>query len=267
MVKPGNPIDAKVIATVNYAGPNGASKIQFYDNGHFNSPDNPDHRWFLRGSTMVCRWGWSVDNCTLAADGRSFKGQNLKNEPVHVDVVTGSFADTAEPKSPAARGGVPAEKPRTHGTQTWVTLFRSDDPSIWNLPRGSSSDANGFATDVNATAPDDTKYLRIRKGTDSAIIELSKDDLLQNTAVWCGTDWNGDRAFHLGIKNPAWKKLEKGLVDVDSNFQGWGFGHIESVDGQGYCWGGKNIQRTVLEIAVKSGELTDAEKKVLVKAN
>ena len=57
-------------------------------------------------------------------------------------------------------------------------------------------------------------------------------------------------------------------VYVPGAFQGhggWGFGHVSTVKGGGYAWDGKAIPTTVFEIAVKSGELTEAESKKLLK--
>ena len=167
------------------------------------------------------------------------------------------------PARPAAVGGDRAAR--------WVVLFRSDDPSIWNRTRGRPTDRNGFATPVDDAAPDDTRYLRVRRlgptGTpaaDAAFIRIDKPQLTRKGDLWCGTDWNGYQAYHLGLKNPAWKRLQKGLTDVDGNHQGWGFGHVMYVDGQGYNWAGKDVERYVLEVSVTAGELTAAEEQHLV---
>ena len=178
-----------------------------------------------------------------------------------LDPTAGATAGRRSPPSPAALG-----LPR------WVVLFRSDDPSIWNQSHGRPSDRNGFAAVVDTAAPDETHYLRIRRtsgsggATDAAIIPIEKADLTEKTSTWCGSDWYGFRGFHLGVKNPAWNRLEKGLTDIDGHCQGWGFGNTmwDYDRGQGYDWGGQKVDRCVMEIAVTAGELTEAERRQLV---
>jgi clan AA aspartic protease (TIGR02281 family) len=162
--------------------------------------------------------------------------------------------------------------PATNASARWTVLFRSDDPSMWNHARGRSSDRNGYAADVNAAAPEETRFLRIRR-TDSGeavITNLHKDALLTSTETWIGSAWVGYGGTHLGIKNPAWKKLEKGLVDIDANYQGWGFGHVMyAAPGatMGYAWAGATIPtKMIFEIAVTSDELSAAERQLLVGA-
>jgi clan AA aspartic protease (TIGR02281 family) len=153
----------------------------------------------------------------------------------------------------------------------WTVLFRGDDPSIWNHARGKSSDRNGYAVDVNAAAPEETRFLRIRR-TDSGeavITNLHKDALLTSTETWIGSAWVGYGGTHLGIKNPAWKKLEKGLVDIDANYQGWGFGHVMYAPPGatvGYAWAGATIPKMIFEIAVTSDELSTSERQLLIGA-
>lgn len=151
----------------------------------------------------------------------------------------------------------------------WRVLFRGDEPSRWNHPALTPRNRSGFAADVESTAPADTAFLRLRRMDtgEAVIIALKKEDLFKQTATWCGSAWVGYGGTHLGIKNPKLKKLENGLVDIDANYQGWGFGHIMYAleeAARGYSWGGIKIEKTVFEIAVSADELNPAEKTVFV---
>lgn len=169
-------------------------------------------------------------------------------------------------------GGFDEDGPR------WTILFRSNQPSLWNTE---SNDDNGYAIPVEQAATD-VKYLRFRRLDKKAAVYLAiaKDDLLKMSEDgdwgWNGTgklDWKG---HHLGIykvsslvKFPAPNQL-KGAVAVANKgfdtFYGYGFGHFLKLDsGQGFSWAGRNIRPTILEIAVTSGELTAAERKLLLK--
>jgi hypothetical protein len=149
----------------------------------------------------------------------------------------------------------------------WTVLFRSDDPAIWDHPQGSVLDNSGFAAAIDSTAPDKTRYLRMRRTTDgdSIIIPMTKSELHEQTDLWCGSDWNGYNALHLGIKNPQWRRVEKGLVDIDGNRQGWGFGHVMYVDKPGINWAGRDIAKCVIEIAVTDQDLTAEEEKLVLR--
>jgi hypothetical protein len=58
----------------------------------------------------------------------------------------------------------------------------------------------------------------------------------------------------------------RGLFGGFEFFSGWGFGNIVFDDSrQGYCWAGKAVAATTFEIAVKTGELTKEETKLLVR--
>jgi Arc/MetJ-type ribon-helix-helix transcriptional regulator len=150
----------------------------------------------------------------------------------------------------------------------WIVLLRSDDPSIWNHPAGRPTDDNSYAADVGS-APPETTFLRIRRMDtgDAVIIPMKQEDLLKMTPTWCGTAWTGYGGTHVGIKDPSKKKVEKGLVDIDANYQGWGFGHVMYVpeeSAHGYAWAGTTIDKTVFEISVTREELNSSERKMLV---
>jgi hypothetical protein len=161
---------------------------------------------------------------------------------------------------------------------SWTVLFRSDDPSAWD------KDAKGEKGEQIAIplkfAPESFRYLRLRRmDTGDALILPLTPDQLQNgkpgaaeAAFW----WNGTakeewKGRHLGIvqaprqKFPAPKGMIAVMNDGWDGFAGSGFGHKCFVnDGQYYCWQGKEIPRTVFEIAVSDGPLSPEEKRSLV---
>ncbi len=99
------------------------------------------------------------------------------------------------------------------------------------------------------------------------ILPLKKEELHKQTPTWCGTAWVGYGGIHLGIKHPNSRKLENGLVDIDANYQGWGFGHViyaPEATARGYAWATATIAKTVFEIAVTSEELNPSERRALI---
>jgi len=82
--------------------------------------------------------------------------------------------------------------------------------------------------------------------------------------------WNGSNelvheARLLGIYDTE-TKSGPGYIEVKYACPGWGFGHIYTgSNAQGYGWNGKQIQKTVFEIAVTSNPLTPAEQEHLLK--
>lgn len=152
----------------------------------------------------------------------------------------------------------------------WVLLLRSDDAAVWNTPRGTRIDHNGFAADSAAVAPPETAYLRLRRldNGEYVIIPMKKADIHRGGPIWSGTAWLGYGAPHLGIKNPKTQRVERGLVDIDGNFQGWGFGHLiyppRGGDQHGWAWASQTIGRTIFEISVTADELSPSERRFLL---
>ena len=179
----------------------------------------------------------------------------------------------------AAWGQAPADKQdAAPPPASWTILFRSDDPSVWN------TDAKGAKGEQIAIplkfAPETFRYLRLRRMDtgDALILPLTPDDLQNGkpAAPETGSWWNGTakeewKGRHLGIvqaprqKFPAPKGMIAVMNDGWDGFAGSGFGHKCFVnDGQYYCWQGKEIPRTVFEIAVSDGPLSPEEKRCLV---
>jgi hypothetical protein len=163
----------------------------------------------------------------------------------------------ADPK--AARGG-------------WKVVFRSADPAIWNTD--TDRGRNEFAVPLSK-APLGLRYLRMTELTrrNFVIVEMSKARLgresEQDGGGWNGTNEIRFDGYHLGIYDTAWTNLPLGTIPIGlarGGFLGWGFGHRNHINGsQGYAWGGKPVEKTVFEIAVKAGPLTPEETKRLLK--
>jgi hypothetical protein len=179
-----------------------------------------------------------------------------------------------------ARGQAPENKKDDAVPASWTVLFRSDNPEFWN-----SDSKNGkgerIATPVR-NAPETTAYVRLRRMDtgEALILPINRDRLLNDEVPDYGTDnsvwWNGSakdewKGRHLGIVVGPRKKFPapNGMISVMN--QGWdafggsGFGHkVGGNDKQHYCWRGKEIPKTVFEIAVSDGPLSPEEKKSLV---
>jgi serine/threonine protein kinase len=165
---------------------------------------------------------------------------------------------------------------KASGPEHWTVLFRSDDPAVWDT----DSPGENFAVPLRR-APADIHYVRLR-GTDTGealILPLTRGQLNkgnmptpQEGCWWNGTAKDDYGARHLGIAQAGrlkWPNLD-GVVSVMDDgwdaFRGSGFGHLcmRNQTGQHYCWRGKEIPRTVFEIAVTAERLTEEEKRFLV---
>jgi hypothetical protein len=163
----------------------------------------------------------------------------------------------------------------------WTILFRSDDPAVWGK---NAKNRKGEQVAIPLRfAPEDMRYLRLRRMDtgEAQILPLTLEQLEngkpgdKEDAFW----WNGSAKFgwgglHLGIvQSPRykWPDLPRAKIFVMTEgwdgFTGSGFGHKCGVnDSQCYCWRGKEIRRTVFEIAVSTGPLSPEEKRSLVAA-
>src|SRR5262245_14803258 len=171
----------------------------------------------------------------------------------------------------------PADKQDTPPAPRWTILFRSDDPSLWDKD---ARDAKGEQVAIPLRfAPATFRYLRLRRWDtgDTLILPLTPDQLQNGKPGGPDADfwWNGTakeewKGRHLGIvqgpryKFPATEGMVAVMNDGWDGFAGSGFGHKCFVnDGQYYCWRGKEIRKTVFEIAVSDGPLTAGEKRCL----
>jgi hypothetical protein len=164
------------------------------------------------------------------------------------------------------------EKPKSTEPEvdkSWVVMFRSADPSIWNDDVNKGPDHFAKAIDL---APEDMRYLRLTNMAtkEFVIVEVTKAGLGQQSGEgrygWEGRNQFDSEAHHLGIYNRIWPAGNRGEICISwPTCRGWGFGHSAFVNGmQFYSWAGKEIPRTVFEIAVKSQPLTAAESKKLL---
>jgi hypothetical protein len=158
----------------------------------------------------------------------------------------------------------------------WVILFRSDDPSVWNTRAA----GNKLAVPVRQ-APSSTRFLRLKRMDtgDSLILPITRNDLGRETrpSPAEGCWWNGSGQEHFGARHlgllqapPAATNQPGSIGIAGHDFDWWtgsGFGHKISVNHrQVYCWQGKEIPKTVFEIAVTAGPLTAEENRSLVTA-
>jgi membrane protein YqaA with SNARE-associated domain len=169
-------------------------------------------------------------------------------------------------------GPDPNEGPPPAG---WTVLFRSDDPAVWNT----NSPGERFALPVKR-AHSTIRYLRLKRldTGDFLIIRITHKQLAREDrpnpakgAWWNGTaalEWN---ARHLGIVQvPPAPTRERGVVGIAGEgfhvLTGSGFGGRCLIDDGTWCaWRGQAIPRTVFEIAVTVGPLTEAEKGQLLR--
>ena len=161
------------------------------------------------------------------------------------------------------------------GTQTtrWVRIFRSADPSRWNI----DPDRAGAVK-----LPENIKYLKMQIARKLLVIiemtndRLGKDDTLGDGSGkkygWIGTNQLSGDARHLGIfGTSAVARLtnggdDAGKTSITSAAQtGWGFGDRFGSAGQAYAWAGQSIPRTIFEIDVTSDYLTAKEEPYLLK--
>jgi hypothetical protein len=157
----------------------------------------------------------------------------------------------------------------------WAVLFRADDPSAWDTP---SYTAEKWGVPLHLVP--EFRYLRLRRMDtgETLILALTRDQLRNDkpphpdTGYW----WNGTATLawegrHLGIvQGPRYKfPVPNGMICVMTEgwdgFAGSGFGHKAFVNKeQCYCWHGREIPKTVFEIAVTSGPLSAAEEQFVV---
>lgn len=158
---------------------------------------------------------------------------------------------------------------------TWVVVFRSANPKLWNTDY---KGMDGMAKSL-VNPPKGIKYLKLSlpgKGlAGTAIIEMTPERLTQKSLVgnvgWEGTKHDQWGGIHLGIyhtqfvfnQNGAPSIAEKGFR---ADYGGFGFGHTFDNNQQSWSWAGKPLPAgTVFEIALSPGPLTKEEEKVLVK--
>jgi hypothetical protein len=184
-----------------------------------------------------------------------------------------SAVTLASAQAPAAKKDDKAAAAR------WTVLFRSDNPTVWGK-NAKNRQGQQIAIPLRF-APDNMRYLRLRRMDtgEAQILPMTVEQLengkpggKEDAFWWNGSAVHGWGGFHLGIVQAPrykWPNLPKHLMIVMNEgwdaFTGSGFGHKAGVnDNQSFCWRGKEIRRTVFEIAVSAGPLSPAEKRNLV---
>lgn len=173
---------------------------------------------------------------------------------------------------------LPTLRPANNLTsRRWLTIFRSADPSIWNT--NTTRGENNFAVAVQKV-PNDIDFLKMSiPGKNPVVIRIAKNELTAGTKGQDRFRWHGknnfqERSHHLGIYCNDWLANSKKDVFLYSwragrkwaQGKGWGFGtRWGRDDRQGYTWAGREIGKTVFEIAVKPGPLTPKESMWLLK--
>ena len=184
----------------------------------------------------------------------------------------GSPEDADPPRQPNPTAFA-TDDPKQPGR--WRVLFRSKKPELWNT---NTQDGDEFALPLRST-PEDTKYLRLRRldTGEAIIIPMSRVRVGRVDPPGRRTRWNGEGkdehgGYHLGIAEGPVARFTEGEGTIGVLMDGWdanpgsGFGHAHHVEngGQRYTWKGKEIPATAFEVAVTTGELTEAERAWLV---
>jgi hypothetical protein len=180
----------------------------------------------------------------------------------------------------------PATQPLLAATapaDPWIVIFRADDTSLWDTNAGDPAAPNGYAQRIDA-APTDLRYVRVKRmDTGEAVIARltheffpTRTPLPGQYLLWAGGQptWRqGDSIHHfLGIAEFAYSARDKGDVcnwqsgqKGDSGYGGFGFGKILGAPDQAYVWDNKPLPKTIFEIAVSSAELSDDDRKSLLR--
>ena len=155
----------------------------------------------------------------------------------------------------------------------WTVIFRSTDPTIWKKDHVKG---DNLARSLESV-PDGIRFLRmtmLSKKQQQVIVPMQKKELGQERQGqrfgWTGRGNKGWEGYHLGLF-VAERNDTTGAVHVGSGNLGWGFGHIHHGNdtpggyAQGYSWAGKRVKSVAFQIEVKSEELSEKEKRFLLK--
>jgi hypothetical protein len=206
-------------------------------------------------------WRTHVDD----RQGYCWQGREIPRTAFEVAV-------TADPLSEAEKRWLTVGDTNEPPPKGWTVLFRSDDPGLWNT----FSSGDNFSMPVGR-AHRKVRNLRLKRMDtgEMVILPVRRDDLAREPKQRPdqGFAWNGSArlqygARHLGIaREPRyrWPKLDGVFSILDEGFDafsGWGFGHKCNVgDRQYYCWEGKEVPKTAIEVAVKVQRLSPEERR------
>jgi len=156
--------------------------------------------------------------------------------------------------------------------EEWVRIFCSSGPGIWNTDLDVGDEP--FAIPL-AKAPREAKYLRMSLVDQSKhVIIPMKYEYLAKAKNMGGYTWVGDKRQHkgmyeFGIVNNSWGATYRSESHVSiAGKRGWGWGTSPpglTYPHAAFSWNGTKTKKAVVSIDVKTGSLTDEEKRHLLR--
>lgn len=154
----------------------------------------------------------------------------------------------------------------------WTKVFRGSGPSIWDTNTDVGEDSYAIALDK---APKGIQFLRMKlvDANDFVIIPMNNDSLTKDVNLG-GYGWYGAKSQHnghiyLGVANRAWgaKYRDENHCSIGGS-RGWGWGTSPpglTYPGAAFSWNGNKEEAKVIEISVKTDNLTIPEKNKMLK--
>ena len=182
--------------------------------------------------------------------------------------LSGLMKDKAEKRLEESRKVDEKETALAGPRSTWLLIFRSSDPAVWNTR---SADRKRFAIPL-ASVPDDIRFLKVQIEPKKLVVLAITKDKLATVSKQGKYGWEGRNAVvwggrQLGVFDSVTPRNSSDVCMWYNNggFSGWGFGFREGVNDQGFAWEGRPIGRTTFEIYVKSGDLVPMERQYLLR--
>lgn len=161
---------------------------------------------------------------------------------------------------------------KTQGKGSWITVFRSDDSTIWNTDVAEKQTRYAMALD---TLPEGIRYVRLRRASGQAVVLAVTNDQLAGLA-------RGERFGWQGGKPELYKGTLLGIFDASKNltnqpgvyvfghgteyFSGYGFGQRHQTVGPAVAvWDSKPIPGEAIEISVTTSHLSPDEQDLLLR--
>ena len=157
------------------------------------------------------------------------------------------------------------------GQDTWIVVFRSNDPAIWNTK--TDEGFLRFAVPLEAVPPS-IRYVRIRRPNGDAVaIPINKQQLGEDAYGprygWRGAGTKLAKDTFLGICDEQQKLTQTDIGKMFIGYKldrsmttGWGFGHkFKSGTQTSMAWNGQTVPREPLEISVLARELSPKERR------
>ncbi len=136
------------------------------------------------------------------------------------------------------------------GVNPGTVVFRSNDPTIWNLSVSDGTDRFAIPVDSVTHPISFVRILRVDTG-EAVIVRCDKANVTcrgENPRVgWNGLNEHFLGGHHLGV----YHRDAPQDVEIAYGEGGWGFGHpFNDNDRQAYGWGGSAMSESVFEISV-----------------